>query len=342
MESVPAERPAPGRSGSGGAPPPTVAIVVSFNSARDLPACLASLEAQQGVALAIHVVDNASSDGSADLVRRDFPRVRLTANVRNLGFARANNQALESAGEAAAYYALINPDTILPPGAIAACVEYLEHHPASGVAATRLVNPDGSLQRSCHSFLDVPNLIGETFGLHRLLPGLRPFTSFYMPWFAHDRIAEVDWVPGAFLVARSEVVRRAGPLDEEFFMYGEEMDWCRRIRDAGWTVVFLPDPPVVHVGGASSKPVAGAMFVENLKGRVRFLRKHDGAFAAVAARVLLAVAMAVRLAWRETQAVVVRVRGGTLDGPLRLKREMFRAAWRWLLKGAPLTPPGTD
>jgi GT2 family glycosyltransferase len=316
------------------APPGTIAIVVGFNSARHLPACLASLEAQRGADLEIHVVDNASSDGSADLVRRDFPRVRLHANERNVGFAGGNNQILESSP--AAFYVLANPDTIVHPGAVAACVDYLKRDPRAGVVATRLLFPDGSLQRSCYSFLGLRNLLGETLGVHRFFPGLRPLTSFYMPWFAHDRVAEVDWLPGAFLVVRGEVVRGVGAFDPDFFMYGEEMDWCRRIRRAGWTVVFLPEPPVVHVGGESSKPVAGPMFVENLKGRVRFLRKHRGPLVAAAGRGIIAFAIVARLAWREAEAAAGRISGRTPSEALRLKQEMFRAAFRWVLAGLPV------
>jgi GT2 family glycosyltransferase len=318
--------------------PPTVAIVVSYNSARDLAPCLASLEAQRGADLEIHVVDNGSSDGSADLVRREFPRVHLTANERNVGFASANNQVLTRV--AGVHYALVNPDTVLPPDAVTTCLNHLAGDPSAGVVATRLVFPDGSPQPSCHAFLGLRNLLGETVGLHRLLPGVRAFASLHMPEFAHDRAAEVDWIQGAFLVVRGEVVRTVGALDPDFFMYGEEMDWCRRIRDAGWKIVFLPEPPVVHAGAASSAPVAGPMFVENLKGRVRFLRKHRGPLAATVARGLIATSVLFRLAWREAQALGLGAMGGAPDEALRLTRRRFRAAARWVLRGLPVSPPG--
>lgn len=313
--------------------PATIAIVVSYNSAGDLAPCLSSLEAQRGVDVAIHVIDNASTDGSVGLVRREFPRVHLTANSANLGFARANNQVLECKN--AEFYALVNPDTVLPADALAACVNYLSCHPSAGVAATRLVFPDGTLQPSCHSFLGIRNLFGETFGVHRLLPGLRPLSSLHMPWFPHDRAMEVDWIQGAYLVVRGDVVRAVGGFDDEFFMYGEEMDWCRRIRSAGWSVVFLPEPSVVHAGAASSSSNAGPMFVENLKGRVRYLRKHRGVFVAAVARGLIAVSVLLRFAWRETQALV-RGRSGPARGePPPPSQTMFRAAMRWVMRGMP-------
>lgn len=313
-----------------------IAIVVSYNSALHLPLCLASLEAQHGVAVEIHVVDNASSDGSSELVRRDFAQVRLTANASNVGFARANNQVLEA--KPAEFYALVNPDTVLPRDALATCVEYLKREPKAGVAATRLVFPGGALQPSCHSFLGLRNLLGETFGVHRFLPDLHPLSSLHMPRFPHDRMAEVDWIQGAFLVVRGDVVRTVGAFDPAFFMYGEEMDWCRRIRRAGWTVAFLPEPPVEHVGRVSSEPIAASMFVENLKGRIRFLKKHRGPVVATAARGIIAASVLLRFAWREAQAIGLKMAGRVPGKPLRLDQSMFRAASRWVLRGLPLTP----
>jgi GT2 family glycosyltransferase len=314
--------------------PRAVAIVVGFNSARDLPACLEALEAQRDVDLEIHVVDNASTDGSVELVRSRFPRVRLLRNDRNAGFAGANNQILEHVD--APFYALVNPDAVLPPGAIAACLAQFARDGTAGIVGSRLVNPDGSLQRSCFGFLGLANLLGETLAIHRIAPALRPLTSFYMPWFRHDRIADVDWIQGAFLVVRGEVVRAVGAFDPDFFMYGEEMEWCRRIRDAGWRVVFLPEPPVVHAGGTSSAPIAGPMFVENLKGRLRYLRKHRGPGTVATARILMAISVIARAAWREGAAVARRLAGRSLDEAEIRRRTMFRAALGWVARGLPL------
>ena len=316
------------------APPEIIAIVVSYNSALDLPSCLAALQAQQRVRLQVYVVDNASSDGSVERVRREFPDVRLEANGDNVGFARANNQVLER-GEAP-LYALVNPDAILAPTALAVCVDEMRRDPKLGVVATRLINPDGSLQPSCYAFLDLRNLTGETFGLHRLLPGARSLASFRMPWFAHDRVTDVDWMAGAFLVIRHEMIDGIGAFDPDFFMYGEEMDLCRRARRAGWGVRFLPDPSVVHTGGVSSRPIAGAMFVENLKGRVRFLRKHRGPLVATVARGLIGISVLLRFAWREAEAVARSLAGRPIDEPLDLDRSRFRAAMGWVARGLPL------
>ena len=332
MNPASEERSPPSREGA--VPPTVIAVVVSYNSARDLPACLVSIQAQEGVRTEIRVVDNASHDESVALVRRDFPSADLIANRENAGFARANNQAIEPG--AAEFYALVNPDAVLSPGALAACVEAMRHDAKVGVAATRLINPDGSLQPSCHSFLGLRNLFGETFGLHRLFPGVRSLSSLDMPWFAHDRVAEVDWIQGAFLVVRGEVVRVTGAFDPAFFMYGEEMDWCRRIRDAGWKVLFLPAPDVIHIGGASSAPIAGPMLVERLKGRILFLRKHRGPIVVTAARALIAMSVLLRFAWREVRNLGRKGAGRAPAEPDRLAQTMFRAAMRWVVRGLPV------
>jgi N-acetylglucosaminyl-diphospho-decaprenol L-rhamnosyltransferase len=311
-----------------------IAIVVSYNSADDLPACLASLNAQRGVSLRVHVVDNASSDQSAERVRREFPWAQLTANDRNVGFARANNQVLET--EIADDYALVNPDAVVPPDAVTTCVRYLREHPDAGVVATRLISPDGTLQPSTHSFLSLWNLFGETLGLDHLLPRLRLVSSLHMPWFGHDRIAEVDWLAGAFLVIRGEVVRSVGAFDPSFFMYGEEMDWCKRIRNAGWSIVFLPEPDVVHAGGRSSDADAGPMFVENLKGRVRFMDKHHRGASAALARTLIAGSVLLRWAWSEARLLAARLIGRS-PAPESLRHQArFRHARRWLIEGMPM------
>jgi GT2 family glycosyltransferase len=312
-------------------------VVVSFNSAAELPACLESLAAQRRVAMDLRVVDNASSDGSAELVRTRFPQARLTVNPANVGFARACNQVLD--GTDAPAVALVNPDTVLPPGAIAACLDRLEQDPRAGIVTARIVHPDGRLQPSCHGFPGLLNLFGEAFLLDRMLPAARPLSSLNMTWFAHDRVAEVDWVMGSFLVARGAVCRQVGGFDPDFFMYAEEMEWCFRVRRAGWKVVFLPEPSVVHVGGASSRPIAGPMFVENLRGKLRFFRKHRGRAATLAARGVLAASVLLRHGARELQALAVRLSGHAPAEPLLLRLAMFRAARRWVLRGLPLGPP---
>jgi GT2 family glycosyltransferase len=312
------------------------AVVVSYNSSAELPECLTAIEDQEGVEVEVHVIDNASQDDSAALVRSRFPAVHLTENAVNLGFGRANNQVLEHVQ--ADYYALVNPDAVLSPRAIAECIALMEREPDIGVSASGLVYPDGSLHPSCHAFLGLRNLLGETLLLDRAFPEWGPVASLNMPSFAHDRQMDVDWLQGAFLVVRGKVCREIGGFDPDFFIFGEEMEWCYRIRQAGWRITFLPEPPVVHIGGASMRPIAGPMFVENLKGRLRFLQKHRGPLIAFCARVLMATSVLLRTAARELMTASRRIRHQPIPEGLQLRVVMFRSATVWVFKGLPLTP----
>ena len=312
------------------------AVVVSYNSASELPACLEALASQNGVQLQVEVVDNASRDGSADLVRRFHPTVRVTETGANLGFARANNIVLDQTD--APFVALVNPDALLPPEAISTCIAALQENPRLAIAGTRLVHEDGTLQPSCHAFLDLWNLLGETLLLDRAFPTWHSLSSLHMRDFAHDERREVDWIQGAFLVVRTDAIRAVGAFDPDYFMYGEEMDLCYRLHRAGWKTVFLPAPPVVHFGGASSRPIAGPMFVEVLKSRVRFLSKHRGPVAVLLGRVIIGLSVLWRAAARWMQSLLVRLGGRPLPEPLALRVRMFSAAAAWVLRGLPLDP----
>src|SRR5262249_23587646 len=179
------------------------------------------------------------------------------------------------------------------------------------------------------------NLFEETFLLSRLTRGSDPTGALAMPGFRPDKRMDVDWVRGAFFVVRGQARHQAGVFDPDFFMYGEEMEWCFRIRKAGWRVVYLPEIRVTHIEGASSRPVAGAMFVENLKGRLRFLRKHRKPSTAAWGKVLMAASVEMRFRARLALASVGRWFGRHPTEVERLKLEMFRAAAEWLRQGMP-------
>ena len=286
-------------------------IVVAYNSAALIPECLDSIAAQEGVEVDVVVVDNASTDGSADVVRARGHGVRLIETPENLGFGRANNLAL--VGDAP-FFGLVNPDATLPPRALAACLAVLDTRPSVGIVGLRHQDAAGNEQPSAFPFLTLAGLWRESVGAHRILPmTLDP-----------SRAGDVDWIQGSFMVIRGEVVRQVGGFDPAYFMYGEDMEWCWRIRAAGWAIAYLPDPVVRHIGGASAGPSAPALFVEHLKSRVRFFRAHRGRLAAAGARMLIAGAVLARWALRE----LVPGDGG--------KRALFRAAARWVLAGQPL------
>lgn len=224
------------------------AIVVSYNTREMTLRCLEALLADlEGLDHEVWVVDNASSDGSADAIAECCPQVRLIRSDRNLGFGAANNRAMEQAG--GDYLLLVNTDAFLQPGAARVLLAYLEEHAKTAVAGPRLLNEDGTLQVSCYRFPSPGRAWLENLWISAVLPDNVGWGD-YRRW-AHDRQREVDWVIGACMMVRREAVKVAGGFDEQFFMYAEETDWQRRIRNAGWRVGFTPEAEAVHLGGAS-------------------------------------------------------------------------------------------
>jgi len=322
----------PASSGAGSPPDmsaPRISVLVVSYQVRDLlRRCLETLRDQAGVSFEVLVLDNASSDGSADMVAERFPEVRLLRSAENTGFARATNALMKAAG--GDLFALVNPDTELPPDALATAANLLERHPRAGIAGLSLRNPDGSAQPSCFSFPDPLNLLVESLGLHRLFV----HAGFGVPSLAPEPAGgegEVGWVSGAFFMIRRSVVERVGRLDERRFMYGEEMDLCWRARAAGFPVVWSNRCRVLHHGGASSGDARGALFVKNLEGRLAFLRQHRGARAAVLGREFMAWGAALRLAYWRTRAL----REGNHAPPyVREQLERLEAADAWHRKAS--------
>lgn len=256
-------------------------IVVSWNVRDLLRRCLQSiLAAVDGSApprtLEILVVDNASADGSAAMVQAEFPTVRLIANDRNRGFTAANNQGL--AASRGRYLLLLNPDAELLDGALAAMVGCMEAHPEVGVLGPQLLYPDGSVQSSRRRFPTVATALVESTVIQEWWRDNRVLRRYYMldtpPPPGEPQ--PVDWLVGACLLVRRAVYEQVGGLDEGFFMYSEELDWCRRIKDAGWQVLYLPTARVIHHEGKSSEQVVPARHIHFQSSKVRYFRKHHG------------------------------------------------------------------
>lgn len=223
------------------------------------------------------VVDNASTDGTPAMVRTEFPQVHLIASSTNLGFTRGNNRGIARAG--GDMILLLNPDTEVIGNALERMVAYLQAHPAVGLVGPRLLNPDGTPQSSRRRFPTLPVLFLESTWCEGLAPAAT--LDRYMVRDRADTLAqEVDWVTGAAMLVRREVIEQVGPLDEGFFMYSEELDWCHRIRDAGWSIAYTPDAEIVHYGGKSSEQVAPARHIYFQSSKVRYARKYHGAFIA--------------------------------------------------------------
>ncbi len=247
--------------------------IVSWEVKDHLARCLDSIrEASLRLEYEVIVVDNASRDGSAPLVRRDYPWVRLLENSRNLGFAAASNRALkESRGR---YLLLLNPDTVLPPGSLEEMVGFMDAHPVAGAAGGRLLNPDGSGQPSVRAFPSFRSSLEQFTILGDLGFFRRVRRRYLMELFDYSRPDPVDQPMGAALFLRREAVEKVGRLDEDFFLYFEEVDLCYRLREAGFEIWYNPACRIVHYGGLSSEQAGGESFYWLLKSQMVYLRKR--------------------------------------------------------------------
>jgi colanic acid biosynthesis glycosyl transferase WcaI len=227
-------------------------LIVTFNCRDVLESCLASIEQERSaLPLEVIVVDNASRDDTVTAVSERFPRVRVIANHSNVGFAHAANQAMRIAeGE---YFLILNPDTYLPPGSISASVAALERHPDVGVMGCKLVRADGTFDHACkRGFPTVSSALYYFFGLSRLRPSSPRFAHYVAGPLDKDETGLVDAVNGAFMLVRRAAADDVGAMDERYWLYAEDLDWCRRFWEKGWKILYWPEVEVVHVKGASA------------------------------------------------------------------------------------------
>lgn len=247
-------------------------IVVNWNTRELLSQCLQSVcEAAGDLSVEVIVVDNASDDGSVELLSRNFPQARVIANAKNVGFVRGNNQALAlSQGQ---YVLLLNSDAALLPDALVRLVRFMNARPSVGIVGPRILNPDGSFQSS---YMDFPNLWSE------LLLTTKLYTLSHSSHYpSHSprqsqEVTEADWVSGACLMIRHQALEQVGGMDESILMYSEEVDLCWRVKEAGWGVCYFPDAEVKHWGGQSSAKVSVKRRSMIYKSKVWFLNRHYG------------------------------------------------------------------
>jgi GT2 family glycosyltransferase len=255
-------------------------VILNYNTREHLRACITALLAEGSTSLAggsiraeVLVVDNASSDGSADMIAAEFPWVGLIRSPRNGGFAFGNNQALRRARGATIL--LLNPDTLMPSGGIGRLLERLRAHPEAGIVGPKLLRPNGSMHLACRRSFPTPATAFYRFsGLARLFPRSRRFGRYNLTFVDPDLPIEVDAVCGACMLLRREVLECVGLLDERFFMYGEDLDWCLRAREAGWTVRYEPSVVVQHQHGAASRKRALRTTFHFFRAMDLFYRKH--------------------------------------------------------------------
>jgi GT2 family glycosyltransferase len=261
-------------------------IIVNWNAKEYLLQCLDSLACEAGRHRAeIIVVDNGSCDGSPEAVASEFPQARLLRNHANLGFAKANNIGMEqSAGD---FLFLVNSDVKVLPGCIDRMVGYMARNPAVGMLGPMILNPNLTWQPSCRKFPSLGNMLGRAFGLDNVFPRI----SRYPP----GRIRCVEVLSGCFLMLRKEALPRVGLLDESFFMYAEDIDWCKRFWQAGWEVVYYPAARAIHYGGASSARAPVRFYLEMLHANLLFWKKHHSPLAQIGFRCLSLLYHALRI-----------------------------------------------
>jgi GT2 family glycosyltransferase len=259
------------------------AVVVTLNALPHIEACLASVSEHETI-----VVDNGSSDGTLELVREAFPGVTILEG-RNRGLGAGWNAGIRAS--TSRYVLLLNADAWIVADGVDRLVAFADRHPDAAVVGPRLRNVDGSIQRSVRGFPTLWRLATEYLFLRKLAPRTLALNAFYAGGFAHDEVREADFVMGACLLVRREAIAEVGLLDESFFLFSEETDWCYRFGRAGWKTLFFPGAEAVHVGGASH---GGRLLGENVLGHLRFLAKHRGAAEAERARRLLLTALRLR------------------------------------------------
>lgn len=275
--------------------PEVSVIIVTWNGKRYALECLSSLQENTGhLRVEVIVVDNKSTDGTPEEIRRQFPDVALIQNVSNLGFAKANNIGLAVAR--GRYLCLVNSDVVVPPGCLENMLSFMERNPRIGMLGPKMLAPGGGIGQSVMRLPTVWNTLCCSLGLHNLVPRSKLFGGFLMNDYPYDSIDDVEVLTGWFWMVSRPAFEEVGGLDEQFFMYGEDIDWSYRFRRAGWRVVFFPQSAALHYGAASSAQAPTRFYVEMRRANLQYFRKHHGRIGAVGYKVAVLVHELIRIA----------------------------------------------
>jgi GT2 family glycosyltransferase len=278
----------------------------------------------------IIVVDNGSTDGSAETVEKEFPQVKLIRNRENLGFAKANNIGIrKSTGR---YVCLVNSDVIVLENCINGLIKFIDNNPSVGIAGPRVLNPDHSLQVSCRHLPSIWNNLCQVVGLNYVFPKSALFSEPSMKYWAHDTERKIDVLSGCFWMVRRAALEQVGLLDEEFFFYGEDIDWCRRFHKADWDVMFYPGTQAIHFGGASSANAPIRFYLEMQKADLQYWRKHHGKLGRSAYWLIILVRQLVRVPVYAFKYIFSKNRQETAQ--FKLKRGLACIQWLFVYKGA--------
>lgn len=303
-------------------------IVVTWNSEADIARCLGSIQDNSGGRRTeVIVVDNASSDRTVNIIRESFPETILITCASNLGFPRANNLGIRAAR--GRFVLLLNPDTEVHPGTLEKCVSRMEEDLTIGLAGCRILYPDGRLQHECAYHLpEIRDPLLETLYLHMLFPRSRIFGRHRMSYWDHLSDKVVPCISGAFMLARMEMIRKIGPLDERFFMYFEDFEYCARAARSGWKVQYISEPTIIHYAGRSraQSKVEFDFLVPII--RYAYFLEYRGATAAIAFRVLCFVQATLRFGIAVVGRGLLWWSPGLLSRPaLRPKIHLGRVQW---------------
>lgn len=259
-------------------------IIVAWNVKQLLYDCLKSVYDQtRDIEFEVIYVDNASEDDSVEMVKNEFPEVKIIVNDENQGFIKANNQAIEVAN--GRYVLLLNSDTIVLDNAIAKTVKFADAHPDAAVVGCRVLNPDMTLQRTCVMYHSPLNMFLSATYLYKLFPRSKFFGREEMTWWDFDDVREVETVSGCFSLVRTKAIEQVGLMDPIYFVYGDDPDWCYRFKKEGWKIMFTPEPEIIHYGGQTTKQVAREFSLQCCGSILIFIKKHKGAFAFYLARI---------------------------------------------------------
>jgi GT2 family glycosyltransferase len=250
-------------------------VIVTWNAKKVSLECLESVsKLESSIQTEVIVVDNASTDGTPEAIESGFPQVKLIRNDANLGFAKANNIGIDaSKGK---YVCLLNSDVVIPIGCFEKMVTYMEHHPDIGVLGPKMISPDGGVGKSVAKFPTVWNSFCCALAFHKVFKQSATFGGYMMEGFPYDRIEDVEVLTGWFWLVPRCALEQVGGLEERFFMYGEDIDWCYRFHKAGWRVVFYPEAEALHYGAASSGQAPTRFYVEMQRANEQYFRIHHG------------------------------------------------------------------
>ena len=255
-------------------------IIVSWNAKEFLDECLQSIYKKAlSCKLQTIVVDNASTDGAPDLVIEKYPQVNLIRNSENLGFAKANNVGIKkSTGR---YVCLINSDAIVLEDCLELMCNYMNEKPKIGVLGPKVLNPDGSLQPTCREFPTFWKNICRAVALDKFFPKSKIFGGYYMMNWSHGTVREVDYLSGCFMMVRRSAIDQVGLLDDSFFFYAEDKDWCKRFWRAGWKVVYFPQAKAIHYlyGSSDKNPIK--LYIQQTKANLQYYSKHHNRMAKI-------------------------------------------------------------